>query len=80
LRTAAATGTDKSRLARPEPRWVRAKDHVKFVAKPPCPIRDRSPGDAHYSRYAQSRALGARSAMSSSPLPRTPSRGSSLWR
>jgi hypothetical protein len=51
-------GIDKSRLARPEPRRVRDKDHVKFVAKQPCLICGRTPADAHHLRFAQHRALG----------------------
>jgi hypothetical protein len=58
LRTATATGIDKSLLARPEPRRVRDKDHVKFVAKQPCLICGRRPADAHHLRFAQHRALG----------------------
>jgi len=58
LRTASATAIDKSRLARPEPRRVRDKDHVKFVAKQPCLICGRAPTDAHHLRFAQHRALG----------------------
>jgi len=56
--TAPATGIDKSILARPEPRRVRDKNHVKFVAKQPCLICGRMPADAHHLRFAQHRALG----------------------
>jgi hypothetical protein len=49
---------DKSALALPEPRRVRDRDHVKFVAGHPCLICDRRPSDAHHLRFAQSRALG----------------------
>jgi len=58
VRAATAAGIDKSRLARPEPRRVRDKDHVKFVAKQPCLICGRTPADAHHLRFAQHRALG----------------------
>ena len=58
LRTAIPTGIDKSQLARPEPRRVRDKDHVRFVAKQPCLICGRTPADAHHLRFAQHRALG----------------------
>ena len=51
-------GIDKSRLARPEPRRFRDKEHVKFVAKQPCLICGRRPADAHHLRFAQHRALG----------------------
>jgi hypothetical protein len=51
-RTTTASGIDKSRLARPEPRRVRDKDHVKFVAKQPCLICGRRPSDAHHLRFA----------------------------
>ena len=49
---------DKSVLALPEPRRIRDRDHVRFVAKQPCLICGRRPSDAHHLRYAQSRALG----------------------
>ena len=56
--TSMAEGIDKSRLAHPEPRRFRDKDHVKFVAKQPCLICGRRPADAHHLRFAQHRALG----------------------
>jgi hypothetical protein len=56
--TSIADGIDKSRLAHPEPRRFRDKDHVKFVAKRPCLICGRTPADAHHLRFAQHRALG----------------------
>ena len=49
---------DKSVLALPEPRRIRDRDHVRFVAKQPCLICGRRPADAHHLRFAQSRALG----------------------
>jgi ERF superfamily len=49
---------DKSALTLPEPRRIRDRDHVKFVAQQPCLICGRSPSDAHHVRFAQSRALG----------------------
>ena len=49
---------DKSRLAHPEPRRFRDKDHVKFVANQPCLICGRRPSDPHHLRFAQHRALG----------------------
>ena len=57
---AIADGIDKSRLAHPEPRRFRDKNHVKFVAKQPCLICGRRPADAHHLRFAQHRALGRR--------------------
>ena len=45
-------------LALPEPRRIRDRDHVRYVAKQPCLICGRSPSDAHHLRFAQSRALG----------------------
>ena len=56
--TAIADGIDKSRLAHPEPRRFRDKEHVKFVAKQPCLICGRRPADPHHLRFAQRRALG----------------------
>jgi hypothetical protein len=49
---------DKSMLAMPEPRRVRDRDHVRFVAQHPCLICGRRPADAHHLRFAQSKALG----------------------
>jgi hypothetical protein len=49
---------DKSVLAFPEPRRIRDRDHVRFVAKQPCLICGRQPSDAHHVRFAQSPALG----------------------
>jgi hypothetical protein len=44
--------------ARPEPRRVRDREHVKFVAGHPCLVCGRRPSDPHHLRFAQSRALG----------------------
>ena len=49
---------DKSALALPEPRRVRDREHVRYVAKQPCLICGRRPADAHHLRFTQSRALG----------------------
>ena len=49
---------DKSVLALSEPRRVRDRDHVKYVARQPCLVCGRQPSDAHHLRFAQSRALG----------------------
>jgi hypothetical protein len=51
---------DKSALALPEPRRLRDRHHVKFVAQQPCLICGRSPSDAHHVRFAQSWALGCK--------------------
>jgi hypothetical protein len=49
---------DKSVLPHPEPRRIRDRDHVRFVAQQACLICGRKPSDAHHLRFAQSRALG----------------------
>jgi hypothetical protein len=49
---------DKSMLALSEPRRVRDRGHVRYVAKQPCLVCGRQPSDAHHLRFAQSRALG----------------------
>ena len=49
---------DKSVLTIPEPRRIRDRSHVKFVAQRPCLICGRLPSDAHHLRFAQTRALG----------------------
>jgi len=50
--------SDKSLLPLPEPRRLRDREHVKFVAKQPCLICGRTPCDAHHLRFAQQPALG----------------------
>jgi ERF superfamily len=49
---------ENSGPARPEPRRIRDREHVKFVAGHPCLICGRRPADPHHLRFAQSRALG----------------------
>ena len=49
---------DKSALALPEPRRIRDRDHVRYVAKQACLVCGRQPADAHHLRFTQSRALG----------------------
>ena len=51
-------GIDKSLLTLPEPRRLRDKIHLRFVAKQPCLICGRQPSDAHHLRFAQARGLG----------------------
>ena len=57
-RTAPAGRIDKSRLVHPEPRRIRDRDHVRFVAQQPCLVCGRRPSDPHHLRFAQHRALG----------------------
>jgi hypothetical protein len=49
---------DKSVLSYPEPRRIRDRDHVRFVAQQPCLICGRKPADPHHLRFAQNRAFG----------------------
>jgi hypothetical protein len=49
---------DKSQLAIAEPKRLRDKAHLKFVASQPCLICGRQPSDPHHLRFAQPRALG----------------------
>jgi DNA recombination protein Rad52 len=49
---------DKSKLAIAEPRRLRDKVHLKFIASQPCLICGRQPSDPHHLRFAQPRALG----------------------
>jgi hypothetical protein len=51
-------GIDKSVLVHPEPRRLRDRDHVKYVAQQPCLICGRRPSDAHHLRFMQPMALG----------------------
>jgi hypothetical protein len=49
---------DKSVLTISEPKRIRSRHHLRFVAQQPCLICGRSPSHAHHIRYAQSRGLG----------------------
>jgi hypothetical protein len=53
-----AANIDKSELTHPEPRRIRDREHVRFVAKQPCLICGRKPSDPHHLRSGQHRALG----------------------
>jgi hypothetical protein len=53
-----AEASDNSELVHPEPRRIRDKDHLRFVATQLCLICGRTPADPHHLRFAQSRALG----------------------
>jgi hypothetical protein len=56
--TTAPTKIDKSKLTFGEPRRLRNKAHLKFVASQPCLVCGRSPADAHHLRFTQPRAMG----------------------
>ncbi len=49
---------DKSTLAFAEPKRLRDKAHLKFVASQPCLVCGRQPCDPHHLRFAQPRAIG----------------------
>jgi hypothetical protein len=49
---------DKSQLAIAEPKPLRDKAHLKFVASQPCLVCGRQPTDSHHLRFAQPRAIG----------------------
>jgi hypothetical protein len=49
---------DKSLLAIAEPKRLRDKAHLKFVASQPCLVCGRQPCDPHHLRFAQPRAIG----------------------
>ena len=49
---------DKSLLAIAEPKRLRDKAHLRFVASQPCLLCGRQPCDPHHLRFAQPRALG----------------------
>ena len=61
-RKARSTGpsppVDKAVLTHPEPRRVRDREHVRFVAQQACLVCARQPCDAHHLRFAQNHALG----------------------
>jgi hypothetical protein len=45
--------------ANPEPRRLRDREHVRFLAKQPC-LCGRNPSDPHHLRFVQRQALGRR--------------------
>ena len=49
---------DKSQLTIAEPKRLRNKAHLKFVASQPCLVCGRQPSDPHHLRFAQPRAIG----------------------
>ena len=49
---------DKSQLVLAEPKRLRDKAHLKFVASQACLICGRQPCDPHHLRFAQPRAMG----------------------
>ena len=49
---------DKSQLNLPEPRRLRNKAHLKFVASQPCTICGRRPVEAHHLTFTQPKAMG----------------------
>ena len=51
---------DKSRLTHGEPRRIRDKEHLGFVAAQACLACGKRPTDAHNVRFAQPRALGVK--------------------
>jgi hypothetical protein len=58
---AIAPGTeriDKSQLTIGEPKRLRDKGHLRFVASKACLVCGREPSDPHHLRFAQPRALG----------------------
>jgi ERF superfamily len=57
-RKSARQSVDKAVLVHLEPRRVRDRDHVRFVAQQTCLVCGRQPCDAHHLRFAQDRALG----------------------
>jgi hypothetical protein len=51
---------DKSQLPLGEPKRLRDKAHLKFVASQPCLVCGRQPSDPHHLRFAQPRAIGVK--------------------
>ena len=48
---------DKSVLTIAEPRRLRDKSHLKYIATQPCLVCGQQPSDPHHLRFAQPRAL-----------------------
>jgi Rad52/22 family double-strand break repair protein len=58
LLSVAPARIDKSVLTIAEPRRLRDKAHLKYIASQPCLVCGRQPSDPHHLRFAQPRALG----------------------
>ena len=58
ITTSVTESIDKSQLSHPEPRRIRDREHVRFVAKQPCLLCGRTPSDPHHLRCVQLQALG----------------------
>jgi hypothetical protein len=56
--TDSSTRIDKSTLTLGEPKRLRDKAHLKFVAAQSCLVCGRQPSDPHHLRFAQARAIG----------------------
>ena len=54
----AVAKVNKSVLTIGEPRRIRCKEHLRYVASQPCAICGRTPSHAHHVRHAQPRGLG----------------------
>ena len=52
------TKIDKSQLTIAEPKRLRDKAHLKFVASQPCLICGRQPSDPHHLQFARPQAMG----------------------
>jgi hypothetical protein len=52
------TAVDKSALVLQEPKRIRDKDHLRYVASQPCLLCSAKPSDPHHIRFAQPKALG----------------------
>jgi hypothetical protein len=55
-----STPIDESELAISEPKRLRDKAHLKFVASQACVVCGRQPSDPHHLRFAQPRAIGVK--------------------
>ncbi len=49
---------EKSALLLSEPKRIRNREHLRFVASQPCLVCARIPSQAHHLRFAQPRSLG----------------------
>ena len=72
---------DKSVLTIAEPKRLRDKAHLRFVASQPCLVCGRQPSDPHHLRFAQPRALGSQSQrrVHRTALSRSSSAAASGW-
>jgi hypothetical protein len=71
---------DKTQLALPAPKRIRAPEHLKWVASLGCTVCQRIPADAHHLKRVQPNALASKPGpVDSTPVPPASPRPPRCW-